>query len=98
MFGQLWINLRVRLAALFARRHLQARADEELQFHLAMRKQRLMESGVPPDEAHRRARCELGNPTLLTERALDSWRYRSLDMLLQDIRGGFRQMRRNPGF
>jgi putative ABC transport system permease protein len=71
---------------------------QELQFHLAMREQRLVESGVPPDEARRRARCELGNPTLLTERALESWRYRSMDTLIQDMRFGFRQMRRNPGF
>ena len=37
-----------------------------------MREQRLIESGVSPGEAHRQARCELGNPTLLTEQALDS--------------------------
>jgi len=72
MFGQFWIDVRVRLAALFARRRLYARADEELQFHLAMREQRLIESGVPPSEAHWRARGELGNPTLLTELALES--------------------------
>ena len=87
--------MRVRLAALFARRRLYARADEELQFHLEMRAQRLMESGVPPGEAHRRARRELGNPLLLTELALDSWRYRFMDTLLQDFRYGFRQVRRN---
>jgi hypothetical protein len=74
MLRQFWIDVRVRLAALFARHHLYSRADEELQFHLAMREQRLMESGVPPGEAHWRARRELGNRTLLTELALDSWR------------------------
>jgi hypothetical protein len=98
MFRQFWIDVRVRLAALFDRRRLYERADEELQFHLEMREQRLVESGLPPDEARRRARCELGNPTLLTERAIESWRYRSMDRLIQDIRSGFRQMRRNPGF
>src|SRR5260370_23720774 len=98
MFRQFWIDVRVRLAAVFARRRLYARADEELQFHLAMREQRLIESGVPPGEAHWRARQELGNPTLLTERTIESWRYGFMDTLLQDIRCGFRQMRRNPGF
>jgi putative ABC transport system permease protein len=98
MLRQFWIDVRVRLAALFARHHLYSRADEELQFHLAMREQRLMESGVPPGEAHWRARRELGNRTLLTELALDSWRYRFMDTLFQDIRYSLRQMRRNRGF
>ena len=98
MLHQFWIDLRVRLAALFGRRDLYARADEELQFHLAMREQRLIESGVEAEEARRRARRELGNAALLTELSLDSWRYRFMDTLVQDIRCGFRQIRRNPGF
>jgi predicted permease len=98
MFSQLWIDVRTRLAALFARRRLYARADEELQFHLAMREQRFAESGVPLGEAHARARRELGNPTVLAEQALDSWRYSFVDTLIQDVRYGLRTMCRNPGF
>ncbi|MCZ2075340.1 MAG: ABC transporter permease [Bryobacterales bacterium] len=98
MFGQLWIDARTRLAALFARRRLYARADEELQFHLAMREQRLVESGVPAGEAHARALRELGNPTILAEQTLDSWRYSFVDTLIQDVQYGLRTMRRNPGF
>ena len=98
MLNQLWIEVRVRLAALIAGRSLHARATEELEFHLAMREQRLIESGISPAEARRRARRELGNSSLLAEQTLDSWRYRFMDTLIQDIRGGFRQVRRNPGF
>ena len=39
MLSQFWIDVRVRLVALLARRRVYARADEELQFYLAMREQ-----------------------------------------------------------
>ncbi len=98
MFRQLWIDVRIRFAALFARRHIRSRADEELQFHQAMLEERLIERGLVPAEARAQARRELGNPTVLTERALDSWRYAFVSTLLQDVRYGLRGFRRNPGF
>jgi len=66
MLRQFWIDARVRLAALFGRRHIRARAEEELQFHLAMLEQRYLKSGLAPGEARAQARRELGNPTLIT--------------------------------
>jgi predicted permease len=98
MFRQLWIDARVRFAALFGRREIHSRADEELEFHLEMLEQRHIERGLAPGEARAQARRELGNPTLLTERALDSWRYAFVSTLIQDIRYGLRGFRRNRGF
>jgi hypothetical protein len=83
MLRQLWIDVRTRLVALVARRRLYSRADEELQFHLAMREQRLIESGVPVGEAHARARRGLGNPLVLAEQTLDSWRYSFVEVLIR---------------
>src|SRR5690349_7653781 len=98
MFRQHWIDARVRFGALFATRRIRARADEEIEFHLAMREQRHIERGLAPGEARAQARRELGHPTLLTERTLDSWRYAFVSTLIQDVRCGLRGFRRNPGF
>jgi hypothetical protein len=61
MLKQFLIDVRVRLAALFARRNLNERADEELQFHLASLEQRMVESGVARDVARARARRAAGS-------------------------------------
>jgi hypothetical protein len=68
MFRQLWIDLRVRLSALFGRRTLNARALEEMEFHLEMREKQLRELGVPASEARSQARREFGNSLLFRRR------------------------------
>jgi macrolide transport system ATP-binding/permease protein len=98
MLRQLWIDAGIRFAALFARHHIRSRADEELQFHLAMLEQRHVERGLAPGEARARARRQLGNPALLTERVLDSWKYAFVSTPIQDVRYGLRGFGRNPGF
>jgi predicted permease len=98
MLRQFWIDARVRLAALFARRVVRSRAEEELQFHLAMLEQRNIERGLAPAAARAEARRRLGNPTVIAEHTLDSWRYASVSTLIQDVRYGLRGFRKNPGF
>jgi predicted permease len=95
---QWWIDIRARLAASFGRRALHARADEELQFHLTMLQQRLIDSGIPPAEARVRARRQFGNVTVIRERTLDSWRYALMDTLVRDLRHAVRALRKSPAF
>ena len=95
---QWWIDLRARVTALFGRRRLFDRADEELQFHRAMLEQRLIDSGVAPAAARVFAGRRLGNVTRLRERTLDSWRYAVMERFLRDARFGVRTLRHNPGF
>jgi hypothetical protein len=95
---QWWIDFRARIAALFGRRTLLDRADEELQFHLAMLEQRLIDSGRSPAEARALARRRFGNVAHLRERTLDSWRYAFMDTFIQNLRYGVRTLRRNRGF
>ena len=98
MLKQFLIDVRVRLAAVFARHALHERADEEVQFHLSMIEERMIESGMPPGIARARARREFGNPTLIKERTLDAWPHASLDTLVPDVRYAWRVFHRTPGF
>ncbi len=52
-----WITaLWLRMKAIFRRRQLDRDSDDELQFHLAMREQKLVEQGMPSEEARYTAR------------------------------------------
>ncbi len=98
MLRQFFIDVRVWLMSVFGRQTIRARAEEEARFHLAMMEQRLMKAGVPEAEAHLQARRQFGNPTAIRDRTVDSWRYASLDSVVQDIRYGLRLFTRRPGF
>ena len=94
-----WLNaLWFRLRSLPRRRQLEQDLDEELEFHLAMRQQMLVEQGMPQEEAHYAARRAFGNPTRTKEATRDLWTFLFLETLAQDLRYGLRQLRRNPGF
>jgi putative ABC transport system permease protein len=98
MFGEHIHDLWLRVKALVRRRELDRDLDDELQFHLAMREQKLREQGVTAEEAPYAARRQFGNLTRLKETSRELWGFRWLETFAQDLRYGLRQLRRNPGF
>ncbi len=54
-------------------------------------------AGMPPDEAQRAARIELGGVEQVKEQVRDSRTGAFLDSLFQDLRFALRQMPRSPG-
>ncbi len=90
--------LRSRIQALFHRRQLDRDLDEELNFHLAMREQKLAESGAPRGEAGHAARRRFGNTTQAKEASRELWTFPFVETLWHDLRYGLRQLRHNPGF
>jgi predicted permease len=72
--------------------------NEEIQAHLTLAEREAMESGQTQREAQFAARREFGNVGLAEEVTRDMWGSRWLADLWQDVRFGFRMLRRSPGF
>ncbi len=94
-----WVTkMRLRARALLKRRQLDCDLREELSFHLAMRQEKYQVAGMTPEDAHLAARRRFGNLTGFKEACREMWTFSWLEDLVQDVRYGLRQLRRNPGF
>ena len=71
---------------------------EEMDIHLEMKIQGLMEDGMTESEARRAARRQFGNSTLQQEEARGTWIARWLSDLIQDSTYAARTLRRQSGF
>ncbi len=87
-----------RIAALFRRRRLDDDLDEELRSHLEMAIERNLRQGLSEEQARRRAVLDLGGVEQTKERYRDQRGLPVIDTALQDLRFGFRILRRSPGF
>src|SRR6185295_916817 len=87
-----------RLAYLFRRDRFAADLDEEMRLHLELRARKLQSSGVPADDADDAARRQFGNRGLVQDTSSELWGWTAWERLLQDLRLGFRALRKTPGF
>jgi predicted permease len=71
--------------------------SEEMREHLEEKIEELVAGGMPMEEARFAAQREFGNALRLREESWDVWGFKWLETLLQDVRFGLRQLRRNPG-
>ncbi|HVT38642.1 MAG TPA: permease prefix domain 1-containing protein, partial [Gemmatimonadaceae bacterium] len=72
--------------------------SEEVDSHLAMETERLVRSGMTPEQAAFSARRAFGNTTVARERFREARPAQWLEALVQDMYFGLRFMRRNPWF
>ena len=76
------------------RGRIEREIDEEMRFHMAMRRDQLERDGTPPADARRLARRQFGNVTLLREDTRDMWTFPSFESLLQDTKYALRTLRK----
>jgi predicted permease len=92
----LWVRrLWLRLQTLFSRGRVVEQLDDEIRFHLDQQTSEYVAAGMDREEARRAAMRSFGNRTLMQERTRETWGWGTLDQLGQDLRYGFRGMRRD---
>lgn len=91
-------RLRSLFKSLFSATRRENDMDVELRWHIDAFAQQLMDSGVPPDEAARRARAEFGNVTLLKEECREALGLRWFYALQRDLQYALRVLRKNRAF
>lgn len=87
-----------KLWATFRFRDLDQDLDTELASHLELLTEEYARKGLPPEEARRQARIELGGVQQLREAHRRERGLPLLETLVQDLRYTFRMLRQNPGF
>lgn len=88
----------LRLKALLKRRQLERDLEDELAFHLALRAEREETSPSAGRWSQAAAKKRFGNVARVKEVCRDMWTFAWLESFWQDVRYGFRGLRRNPGF
>jgi predicted permease len=91
-------KLPLRLRSLFRKDRAELDLSDELQFHLQNQIDEFVAEGMNPQEACRAARQSLGGVEQVKEECRDTRRTNLLENFLQDVRFGFRMLRRSPGF
>ncbi len=88
----------LRLKSLFRKRRMDREMAEELEFHQAMLREKMLRQGVPQAEIGAAARRRFGNETRWHERLRELWQFRTLENLRRDVTFSARLLMASPGF
>jgi len=77
---------------------LDAEVGAEMQVHVELRAEELVEQGVAPGQARRQAKLELGSVVRYRQEAREAWGRQWLDDAVRDMRLSLRYLGLHPGF
>lgn len=87
-----------RLKSLFRKRRMDREMAEELEFHQALLRDKLLRNGIPEAEVDRTLRRTFGNPSRWQELLRELWQFRTLENFARDLSFSVRLLRKSPGF
>src|SRR6266513_586883 len=88
----------LRLRSLFRWAQADQGLDDELRDHLDRKTQEYVAHGMTQEDAHRRARLDLGGIEQTKEKCRDARRVNWIQDFVQDLQFGLRVLRKSPGF
>ena len=97
-FEQWLYTIPLRLRSLFKRRRVEQELDEELRYHLERKMDQYIGKGMGVPEARRAALRDMDGIEQHREECRDTRRVNVVEDLWKDLRFGWRQLRRSPGF
>ncbi len=92
----LLVKARSFLRNLFSTRRVDVDLDQEVHAHLELLTEENIRAGMPPKEAQRAARIELGGIEQVKEQVREERIGNWLHSVISDCRYGIRQLRKNP--
>ena len=94
-----WLfTISLRLRSLFRAAQADQELDDELRDHLERKTEGYVAQGMTQEEAHRRARLDLGGIVQTKEKCRDARGVNWIQNFVQDLHFGLRMLRKNPGF
>jgi macrolide transport system ATP-binding/permease protein len=97
-FEEWFYTLPLRWRSFFRRKQVDQELNDELNDHLERQIQENLERGMAPDAARYAALRALGGMTQIEQQCRDARGRSIIEALVRDLRFGFRQLVRSPGF
>ena len=97
-FESWFYTIPLRLRSLFRRTQVDGELEDELQDHVERQIRENMARGMTTGEARRSALLALGSVTKVEDECRERRGVSAIEHIAQDLRYGFRQLRRSPGF